>query len=165
MEAAAELKELLLREPRWSVAAAESLTCGHLQALIGGVSGASHYFRGGITAYTLEQKVRHLGVDRAAAESCQCVSARVAEEMARGAAALFGADLAVATTGFAEPDAAGGISVPHAWWAIWHARPGGAGVGRSGHVACPGASRREVQQTVAAAALNELVGYLRTARK
>ena len=46
-----------------TIAVAESLTSGHRQALIGSVSGASKVFRGGIIAYMLEQKVRHLGVD------------------------------------------------------------------------------------------------------
>ena len=59
----------MLRAPRLTLAVAESLTCGHLQAAIGAISGASEFFRGGLTAYTLAQKVRHLGVDRAAADA------------------------------------------------------------------------------------------------
>ena len=62
-----DLKNLMLREPRLTLAVAESLTCGRLQARIGAISGASEFFLGGMTAYSLEQKVRHLGVDRAAA--------------------------------------------------------------------------------------------------
>ena len=100
---AAELKPLLLREPRLTLAVAESLTCGHLQARVGAVSGASEYFLGGVTAYSLEQKMKLLGVERAAAEPVNSVSAAVAEQMARGVCALFGADVAVATTGYAEP--------------------------------------------------------------
>lgn len=165
MEPATELKELLLRTPHWSVAAAESLTCGHVQALIGAVSGASNYFRGGLSAYSLDQKVRHLGVDRAAAEACHCVSQTVAEQMARGACALFGADLAVATTGYAEADPAAGVKVPHAWWAVWHDLRHGRHEVRSGLIELPGATRTQVQQTVAAAALAQLVNYVRTARK
>ena len=87
-----DLKELLLRAPRLTLAVAESLTAGQVQARIASVSGSSGYFLGGITAYTLEQKVRHLGVDRAAADPVDCVSAKVAEEMAAGAIRLFGSD-------------------------------------------------------------------------
>ncbi|HYC72949.1 MAG TPA: CinA family protein [Opitutaceae bacterium] len=164
MDPAAELKELLLRPPGWSVAAAESLTTGHVQAAIGAVSGASNYFRGGLTAYTLEHKVRQLGVDRAAAEASDCVSPVVAEQMARGACALFGADVAVATTGYAEPDPARAVRVPHAWWAVWHDLRNGRTAVRSGLIEVPGATRTQVQATVAAAALVQLVNYLRAAR-
>lgn len=164
MEPAAELKELLLRAPRWTVAAAESLTAGHVQAAIGAVSGASNYFRGGMTAYSLEQKVGLLGVDRAAAEASHCVSQAVAEQMARGACALFGADVGVATTGYAEPDPARSAGVPHAWWAVWHVLPTGRTARRSGLIEVPGAARTQVQATVAAAALVQLVNYLRSAR-
>jgi PncC family amidohydrolase len=111
---AVELKTLLLREPRLTLAAAESLTAGNVQARIASVSGASGYFRGGVTAYSIAEKVKLLGVNRAAAKRVNCVSARVAEEMAVGAAKLFGADLAVATTGYAEPSAADGVAVPMA---------------------------------------------------
>ena len=68
-----ELKELLLRPPRLTLAVAESVTCGRVQARIGAISGASEFFLGGITAYSLEQKVRHLGVDRAAAVAVNAV--------------------------------------------------------------------------------------------
>ena len=74
MNAAAELKPLLLASPKLTLAAAESLTCGRVQAAIGSVSGASEYFLGGITAYSLDQKVRHLGVERAAAARVNSVS-------------------------------------------------------------------------------------------
>ena len=94
------LKNLLLRKPKLTLAVAESLTCGRLQALIGEISGASEYFLGGITAYTLEQKVRHLGVDRATAKRVNSVSATVAEQMARGVGEMFGSHLGLATTGY-----------------------------------------------------------------
>ena len=72
------------------------------------VSGSSTFFVGGVTAYDLERKVQILGIDRAHAEPVDCVSPRVAAEMAKGAARLFDADIAVATTGYAEPpDGAG----------------------------------------------------------
>ncbi len=164
MDLAAELKELMLRAPRLTLAAAESLTAGHVQARIATVSGASDYFRGGITAYTLEQKVRHLGVDRAHAAAVHCVSARVAEEMAGGACALFGADVAVATTGYAEPAPASGVPAPMAFWALADVREPKQATVRSGRVEFPGASRTEAQARVAEVVLRELVAYLREAR-
>jgi nicotinamide-nucleotide amidase len=164
VDPAVELQELLLRTPRWTVAAAESLTAGQVQAAIAAVSGASNYFRGGLTAYTLEQKVRHLGVDRGGAERCNCVSREVAEQMARGACALFDTELAVATTGYAEPDPARSVRIPHAWWAVARKLPAGTFDTRSGFVEVPNAPRTAVQAAVAAAALSALVSYLRSAR-
>jgi nicotinamide-nucleotide amidase len=165
----AELKELMLGPPSLSLAVAESLTCGRVQARIGEISGASDFFHGGITAYSLEQKVRHLGVARAAAKRVNSVSATVAEQMACGVCALFDSDLGIATTGYAEPSPENDVADPFAWWAIAHGRKGGRGVKsfitvRSGRVECPGAKRIEVQAIVADAALPELVAYLRERR-
>ncbi len=154
------LKTLMMGKPPLSIAVAESLTGGHLQARITSVSGASNYFLGGITAYALEQKVKHLGVSRAAAKSVDCVSQWVAVEMARGAIELFGADISVSTTGYAEPNPATGVKTPLAWWAICHAQRGGRMAVVSGLVEVPGARRVEAQGRIAAEVLNALVSYL-----
>ncbi|HYP15980.1 MAG TPA: nicotinamide-nucleotide amidohydrolase family protein [Opitutus sp.] len=161
-----ELKALLLQTPRWTLAVAESLTAGRLQARVGEVSGASGFFLGGITAYSLEQKVKHLGVARVAAERVNSVSAEVAEQMAGGVCRLFGADLGVATTGYAEPAPAEGVMQPFAWWAIARSRggTGGAFSVRHGRLECPGASRIETQRLVAEAVLAELLAGLRAWR-
>jgi nicotinamide-nucleotide amidase len=164
MHPEAELKKLMLRRPALTLAVAESLTAGHLQARIASVSGASGYFLGGITAYTLAEKVKLLGVDRAHARGVDCVSQRVAVEMARGAGTLFGADLALATTGYAEPNRALGVRVPLAWWALWHRRSGGRAVIISGLVEVPGATRVTVQARVSREVLGTLVAYLRELR-
>jgi len=160
-----ELKALMLAAPRFTLGVAESLTCGNLQARISSASGASDFFRGGVTAYSLDQKVRHLGVDRAHAEAVNCVSAMVAEQMALGACRLFGTDLGLATTGYAEPNPAQKVSEPFAFWALAHVRRGKEPVLLSGRVECVGASRVEAQQWVADAALGELVGYLAKIRQ
>ncbi len=155
-----ELKTLMLRRPALTLAAAESLTCGRVQARVGEISGASNFFRGGITAYTLDQKVRHLGVDRTAARRVNSVSAEVACQMARGVCRLFGSDLGVATTGYAEPSEKESVADPFAWWAIAHRRRGRFIAVRSGRIVCPGASRIEAQSIVADAVLAELTAYL-----
>jgi nicotinamide-nucleotide amidase len=144
--------------PLITVAVAESLTCGRVQAALGAASGASDYFLGGVTAYTLDQKVRVLGVDRRAARKVHCVSEDVSRAMARGAATLFGAQVAVATTGYAEP--AADVPEPYAWWALAHRRRGGRWVERAGRVVCPGLKRVEVQTVVATAVLGELLAFL-----
>lgn len=155
----------MLARPTLTLAAAESLTCGRVQALIGAESGASDYFVGGITAYSLDQKVRHLGVERTAARKVKSVSADVAQQMARGACRLFGSDLAVATTGYAEPCPADRVDSPFAWWALAHRRHGRFITIRSGRVECPGAKRVEAQGLVAEAVVAELIAYLREFRR
>ena len=169
---AAELKELMLRAPRLTLAVAESVTAGQVQARVAAVAGASGFFLGGVTAYALEQKVKLLGVGRKHAAEVNCVSARVAEEMARGVCALFDADLGVATTGYAEPIglaqggalAADGVAEPMAWWAVARRGARGKFSVRHGRVECPGASRAEAQAIVAEAALAELVAWVRAGR-
>lgn len=154
-EAEARALHARLIELGVKVAAAESLTVGRVQAALGRVGGSSRYFAGGTTCYTIETKARLLGVDAAHAESVNAVSERVAAEMARGACALFGADIGVATTGYAEPDASRGVAAPHAWVAV--AR--GAEM-RSARVEGGGLGREAMQAKTAAEALRLLAAWL-----
>ena len=80
--------------------------------------------------------------------------------MARGAIDLFGADVAVSTTGYAEPNSAAGVKAPLAWWAICHAQRGGRMAVVSGLVEVPGAKRVEAQERIAGEVINALVSYL-----
>ena len=156
-----ELKELMLAKPSLTLAVAESLTSGRLQAKVGSISGASTFFLGGITAYSLGEKVRHLGIDPVEAEAVNSVSSRVAEQMASGACRLFGSDLGVATTGYAEPYPDRKVEVPFAWWGLARRLPSGEFALSSGRVECPGLARVEVQEKVASAALAALCALLR----
>jgi nicotinamide-nucleotide amidase len=170
-----ELKDLMMHPRRRTLAVAESLTCGRVQARIGLISGASEFFLGGLTAYSLDQKVRHLGVDRAVAEADNSVSVTVAEQMALGVCALFGSELGLATTGYAEPFTSStgtttgsvtpaSVTQPFAFWALAHELGGGRRTLRHGRVDCPGAGRPEVQERVAEVVVAELVSYLRALR-
>jgi nicotinamide-nucleotide amidase len=156
-----DLKALMLRAPALTLAVAESMTCGHVQAAVGAISGASEFFCGGITAYTLDEKVRHLGVNRAVAKKVNAVSPTVAEQMAIGVCALFGSDLGVATTGYAEPSAREKVAEPFAWWALAHRQRGRIVALRNGRVECVEATRVEAQRIVAEAVMAELAEYLR----
>lgn len=156
-----DLKALMLREPPLTLAVAESLTGGWLQARITAIEGASEFFLGGITAYALEQKVRHLHVGRARAQAVDSVSEAVAREMARGACDLFKAKVGVATTGYAQPSVPRGVTVPFAWWAVARRKPHGSFEYISGCVKVPGLSRVGVQKRVADLAFDALVGWLR----
>ncbi len=157
---AEQLKRLMLRKPALTLAVAESLTAGHLQAQIASVSGASGYFLGGVTAYTLRQKVKLLGVNAAHAKRVDCVSQRVAVEMAYGVMERFGAQLAAATTGYAEPNRARGVKAPMAWWAICQRLPNGRLALNSGTVEVVGASRTEAQEKIARDVLGLLVAHV-----
>ncbi len=159
-----DLGPLLLGPPRWTIAVAESLTAGNVQARIGAVSGASRYFLGGVTAYTIEQKVALLGVDRRAAKRVNGVSAEIAEQMALGACRLMGADFGVATTGYAEPSPDEGVTSPFAWWAVARWRGARKPQLWHGRIECPGVKRTDVQAVVAEAALAEFAAILRALR-
>ena len=150
----------MLRRPRLTLAVAESMTCGHVQSKIGEISGASDFFLGGITTYTLDEKVRHLGVERAGARRTNCVSPEVAAQMARGVCALFDSDLGVATTGYAEPSPKNRVVAPFAWWAVAHRRRGKFRPILIGRVECLGAGRVATQGMVADAVVAEVVAYV-----
>jgi nicotinamide-nucleotide amidase len=83
---------------------AESCSGGLLAARITDVPGASAYMAGSVVAYSNEAKAELLGVDPRLIEAKGAVSAEVAEAMAVGALARFGADVAVSITGIAGPD-------------------------------------------------------------
>ena len=110
---------LIARGARLSIA--ESVTAGRVQALVTSVSGASDFFEGGVVTYSLEQKVRILGVDRAHAEAVNCVSAELSQQMATGVSRLFRTEFALGITGYAEPDATHQIDIPQAHVAVWQA--------------------------------------------
>jgi nicotinamide-nucleotide amidase len=93
-----------LEKRKWTVACAESCTAGRLAQALAGGRGASQIFLGGIVAYTPSTKERVLSVSaETLARPEGTVSEDVAVQMARGAADLTGADLALATTGVAGP--------------------------------------------------------------
>lgn len=109
-----EIKAILINRNE-TVSVAESLTSGMLQANFAKVSGISKCFEGGITAYSLNKKVLMLNVDRKHASQVNCVSERVAEEMATGIAKYFSTELSISTTGYAEPYLEKGITEAHAY--------------------------------------------------
>jgi uncharacterized protein len=146
-----------------TLAVAESLTAGQIQARIGLISGASTFFQGGLTAYTIDAKVAELGVDRAAAEACNAVSPAVAEQMAIGVAQKFGATVGVATTGYAEPDPAHGAKHPAAHWAIAQKGPGRQWTVKLGKVNGRGLSRVAMQAKVVDKVIAALVKVLKRA--
>lgn len=86
-----------------TIATAESCTAGMVAARLTDRPGSSAYVAGGVVSYSNDAKVNLLGVDAALIEAHGAVSEPVAEAMAAGALARFGADTAVAITGIAGP--------------------------------------------------------------
>jgi nicotinamide-nucleotide amidase len=94
----------LLKARRLTVACAESLTGGSLSVRLSAAPGASSYFRGSAVCYTEEAKQRILGVSEETLREHGVVSEECAQEMARGARRLYGADVALGLTGAAGPE-------------------------------------------------------------
>jgi PncC family amidohydrolase len=86
-----------------TVATAESLTAGLISATIANIPGASRVLLGGIVSYDPRIKRDMLGVSQAVIDGVGVVSEPCARQMAEGARATLGADIAVSATGVAGP--------------------------------------------------------------
>ncbi|MEU0137305.1 nicotinamide-nucleotide amidohydrolase family protein [Streptomyces sp. NPDC006296] len=100
-----------LRERGETLAVAESLTGGLVAAELTGVPGASHSFRGSVTAYATSLKREVLGVDGTLLDERGAVDPTVARSMAAGVRRVLGADWGVSTTGVAGPEPQDGKAV------------------------------------------------------
>ena len=88
--------------PTPTLAVAESVTGGLLASSFVGEPGASAYFKGSITAYSLESKVDLLKVPSDLVICTNGVDKRIAEVMAQSVSESFGSDYGLATTGYAQ---------------------------------------------------------------
>jgi nicotinamide-nucleotide amidase len=86
-----------------TLAIMESCTGGLLAHTITQVPGSSHYFKGGLVAYTNEMKISW-GVDPALIRDYGAVSPQVAQDMARSAMERMGTDIGIGITGVAGPE-------------------------------------------------------------
>ena len=86
-----------------TIATAESCTGGLIAHRLTNIPGISDHFIGGLVAYSNAVKVSLLGVSEDALIAHGAVSDIVARQMAQGARARFGADVAVGVTGIAGP--------------------------------------------------------------
>ena len=86
-----------------TVAIAESVTSGNIQAALSLATNAISFYQGGITVYNIGQKCRHLLIEPTHAIECNCVSQKVSNEMAIGVAGMFSADIGIGITGYASP--------------------------------------------------------------
>lgn len=95
-----------LTEKGLSVCTAESCTGGLVCAALTSQPGSSSVVRGGAVTYTVDEKVRALGLDPNQVERDGVVSEETARAMALGAKKRLGADYALSTTGVAGPGGA-----------------------------------------------------------
>lgn len=116
----AYLKEIAayLVRSKETLAVAESVTSGHLQAAFSITNDTTLFFQGGITVYNLHQKYTHLHIDPAKAIGCNCVSEEIARQMAVNASKLFSSHWGIGITGYATPIPEEGITDLYAFAAI-----------------------------------------------
>ena len=96
----------LLRQKGLTLGIVESATGGLISHLITNVPGSSDYYKGSVTAYSNEAKIKVVGVKEATINKYGAVSHQVAEEMARGGRKILAADICLADTGIAGPGGA-----------------------------------------------------------
>jgi nicotinamide-nucleotide amidase len=84
-----------------TIAVAESVTSGHLQAAFSLAEDARKFYQGGITTYNLGQKCAHLKIEPIHAINCDCVSEIVSQQMALNVASLFRSNYGIGITGYA----------------------------------------------------------------
>ena len=96
----------ILRHKGLTLGVVESATGGLISHLITNVPGSSDYYKGSVTAYSNEIKIKVAGVKEETIKKYGAVSPQVAEEMAQGGRKALAADICLADTGIAGPSGA-----------------------------------------------------------
>ena len=96
----------LLRQKGLTLGVVESATGGLISHLITNVPGSSDYYKGSVTAYSNEVKIKIIGVKEDTINQYGAVSYQVAEEMALGGRKILASDICLADTGIAGPSGA-----------------------------------------------------------
>ena len=93
----------LLRQKGLTLGVVESATGGLISHLITNVPNSSDYYKGSVTAYSNEVKIKVVGVKEDTINKYGAVSHQVAEEMAQGGRKVLAVDICLADTGIAGP--------------------------------------------------------------
>ncbi len=96
----------LLRQKGLTLGVVESATGGLISHMITNASGSSDYYKGSVTAYSNETKIKVVGVRVETVNQFGAVSHQVAEEMAGGGRKVLAVDICLADTGIAGPSGA-----------------------------------------------------------
>ena len=145
----------ILKAHKLTLSAAESCTGGLVGSLITDIAGSSAYFLGSAGTYCNEMKEKILGVSAKTLAAYTEVSPQTAGEMAEGSCRLYGADIAISTTGIAGPSG-GTADKPVGLVYTGIAGPWGTVTHRDVY---PG-DRREVKERAATRAIYYAVQYL-----
>ena len=108
--ASQRLCELLISKGK-TITTAESCTGGLVASSLTSVSGASACFEYGFVTYSNSAKQNLLCVNQTTLKTHSAISSNTALEMAQGALKVSGADVALAVTGNAGPNASEGKEV------------------------------------------------------
>jgi nicotinamide-nucleotide amidase len=106
MQALAEQVGHALKQKRWLLATAESVTGGGIAQTVTDIAGSSEWFDCGFVTYSNSSKTEQLNVPDALIAQFGAVSEEVAGAMAKGALANTDAHIALSTTGIAGPSGA-----------------------------------------------------------
>jgi nicotinamide-nucleotide amidase len=112
-----EIKDLLIHQQK-TVAVAESVTSGHLQAALSVAADARLFFQGGMTVYNAGQKSRHLHVDPIYCERVNCISQSISNTLAIEVQKHFASDFGIGITGYATPAPQCDDEGLHAYYAL-----------------------------------------------
>jgi len=96
----------LLRQKGLTLGVVESASGGLISHRITNVPGSSDYYKGSVTAYSNEVKIKVVGVKEDTINRYGAVSPQVAEEMAQGGRKTLAVDICLADTGIAGPSGA-----------------------------------------------------------
>lgn len=96
----------LLKEKGVTLGVVESATGGLISHRITNVTGISACYKGSVTSYSNEIKMKVIGVKKETLAQYGSVSPQVAEQMAAGGKKVLDVDICVADTGIAGPGGA-----------------------------------------------------------
>jgi nicotinamide-nucleotide amidase len=96
----------LLRQKKLTLGIVESATGGLISHLITNVPGSSDCYKGSVTSYSNEVKIKVVGVKEDTINKYGAVSQQVAEEMVKGGRKILASDICIADTGIAGPTGA-----------------------------------------------------------
>jgi len=92
----------ILKEKNFTLALAESVTCGMVSYKLSNVKGISEVLKGAIVCYTPEVKTDLLGISKRMIDQYTCESMQVTEALAKNLHKVMPADLHAAVTGLAS---------------------------------------------------------------
>ncbi len=96
----------LLRQKGLTLGIVESATGGLISHRITNIPDSSDYYKGSVTAYSNEVKIKVVGVKEDTINKYGAVNRQVVEEMAQGGRKILAVDICLADTGIAGPSGA-----------------------------------------------------------